>query len=562
MNSKTYTTLLVAIAALGGLLYGYDLGIIGTALLYLDKCVRLSEQEVGLLASAVMIGALASSVVGGGVSDLLGRKKSMIVSALLFILSVAMIVTAQGFWPLFFGRTLQGLSAGMIAVTIPVFMSECVPARIRGIGSTVFQLCITLGILLAMAAGAYYQSGVKEAVEAAGGDADRILKIQDQAWRQMFVSSIWPAAVFFAVALAVSESPRWLFRRGRRDQARAVLLKSRPPEQADLELQEMASISGTAAGAGAQVSGSLFQRHYLVPLLMAVFLLGINQATGIVAVFTFPVVMLHQAGLSESAASHTGVWLALTNFSVTILGVLLVDRLGRKLLLKIGTGIIMLALLTGVATFWKVESGRQDVSARLRAAVAGNTLAIPVREIVPESAGPVQVNVVYAFDSREQMALVRSDAENPVLELRPDPKAPNARLEIRRAKFSAAPGEQTGNIAFACLLLYIAGFAFGPGVCLWLMSSELLPTRVRSLGMGLGVLGNALVSIATTAIFLPVVGNFGYAAMWGLWLGCTLVYFLFAAFVLPETKGKTLEEIEAHFANRGNGKPVGSAGPD
>ena len=550
MKSKTYTGLLVAIAALGGLLYGYDLGIIGTALLYLDKCVRLSEQEVGLLASAVMIGALASSVIGGGFADLLGRKKAMIVSAVLFILSVVMIVSAQGFWPLFFGRTLQGLSAGMIAVTIPIFMSECVPAKIRGIGSTMFQLCITLGILLAMAAGAYYQSGVKVAVEAAAGDAVKILAIQDQAWRNMFISSIYPAVVFFIVAIIVSESPRWLFRRGRKEQALAILLKGRDERQAKLEMTEMETISGTAKGEGAKVAGSLFQRHYIVPLAMAVFLLGINQATGIVAVFTFPVVMLNQAGLSESAASNTGVWLALTNFSVTILGVLLVDKLGRKLLLKIGTSIIMVALLVGVITFWQVESGRQDVSVRLQAAVTGNSLSIPVKDIVPAAAGTVQVNVVYAFDGKGQMLLVRSDARNPVLEIKPDPKTPNAKLEIRRAKFSAAPSEKTGNIAFACLLLYIVGFAFGPGVCLWLMSSELLPTRVRSIGMGLGVLFNAIVSIATTAVFLPIVGNFGYAAMWGVWLACTIAYFLFAAFILPETKGKTLEEIEAHFAGK------------
>ena len=550
MKSKTYTGLLVAIAALGGLLYGYDLGIIGTALLYLDKCVRLSEQEVGLLASAVMIGALASSVIGGGFADLLGRKKAMIVSAVLFILSVVMIVSAQGFWPLFFGRTLQGLSAGMIAVTIPIFMSECVPAKIRGIGSTMFQLCITLGILLAMAAGAYYQSGVKVAVEAAAGDVAKILAIQDHAWRNMFISSIYPAVVFFIVAIIVSESPRWLFRRGRKEQALAILLKGSDERQAKLEMTEMETISGTAKGEGAKVAGSLFQRHYIVPLAMAVFLLGINQATGIVAVFTFPVVMLNQAGLSESAASNTGVWLALTNFSVTILGVLLVDKLGRKLLLKIGTSIIMVALLVGVITFWQVESGRQDVSARLQAAVTGNSLSIPVKDIVPAAAGTVQVNVVYAFDGKGQMLLVRSDARNPVLEIKPDPKTPNAKLEIRRAKFSAAPSEKTGNIAFACLLLYIVGFAFGPGVCLWLMSSELLPTRVRSIGMGLGVLFNAIVSIATTAVFLPIVGNFGYAAMWGVWLACTIAYFLFAAFILPETKGKTLEEIEAHFAGK------------
>lgn len=553
MQTRNYIILLTAIAGLGGVLYGYDIGIIGTALLYLDQCVHLSEQQVGLLASAVMVGALASSVAGGGVSDWLGRKPAMLLSALGFIASVIMIITAQGFWPLFFGRTLQGLSAGMIAVVIPVFLSECVPARTRGVGATLFQLCITLGILLAMAAGAYYQSGVNEAAAAAAGDAAKRLAVEDHAWRSMFRSSIWPAVLFLGVALLASESPRWLFRRGRKERAAEVLRQSREPALAELELREMEELTGLAAERRQAGGDSLWQRQYVVPLLLAVMLLAINQATGIVAVFTFPVVMLHQCGLSESAASHTGVWLALTNFTVTILGVLLVDRLGRRRLLRIGTGILILALSVGVFTFWHVESGWQDVSTRLQQAVTGNTLTLPVTAMAPAAAGPVQVNVVYAYDGREQMALVRSDAADPVLSLKPDPKAPAAGLKILRAKFSAAPDAATGRRIFACLLLYIAGFAFGPGVCLWLLSAELLPTRVRSLGMGVGVLANALVSIGTTAAFLPVVGNYGYAAMWGLWLLCTIAYFLFATFALPETKGKTLEEIEAHFA-RPHGK--------
>ncbi|MGE5360640.1 MAG: MFS transporter [Bacteroidales bacterium] len=541
--TRKYVLLLTAVAGLGGLLYGYDIGIIGTALLYLDRCVRLSERQVGLLASAVMLGALVSSIAGGGLSDVVGRKKAMVLSALLFAASVVMIVTARGFWPLFFGRTLQGLSAGMIAVIIPVFMSECVPARIRGTGSTVFQLCITLGILLAMAAGAFYQAGVKTAVEAVPGNAAAIVAIQDQAWRAMFRSSIWPALVFLVVAIFVTESPRWLYRRGRANDAFAVLLKSRDRAQAELELREMETMSGGVGGAlASHAGGSLLQRHYVIPFLLAVTLLGINQATGIVAVFTFPVVMLHQSGLSESAASQTGVYLAVTNFLVTILGVLLVDRLGRKVLLTIGTGIIIVALAIGVLTFLRLESGRQDVSARLQAAVSGGRLDVRLRDLAP-APGDVQVNVVYAYDGKEQVTTLRGSGDAR-LSITPDTAATGAALKILRAKVTPAPRERTGRIILACLLLYIVGFAFGPGVCLWLMSAELLPTRVRSVGMGVGVLVNALVSIASTSVFLPVTGNFGYAAMWGAWLACTIAYFLFAVLVLPETRGKTLEEIE------------------
>lgn len=550
MSTKFHTTILVAIASLGGLLYGYDLGIISSALLYLDKCVQLSEAQVGMLASAIMIGALASSVVGGGLSDLMGRKKTLVLSAFLFVASVAIIVTSKGFWPLFFGRTLQGLSAGMIAVVVPVFMTECVPARIRGLSSTMFQLCITLGIAVSMLAGAWYQSGVDAAVTAAAGDAVKILAAQDHAWRQMFLSSAWPALAFVLVAFVASESPRWLFRHGRKDKARAILLKGRDAAQADLEMREMEELADSAQASKKIGADSLFQKRYLWPLALAITLMAINQATGICAVFTFPVVMLNQAGLSEGAAAHTGVWLAVANFVTTIFGVLLVDRLGRKWLLKIGTAIILVALGTGIFTYMKVEAGRTDVTARLTELVQDHALAIPVKQIVPDSTGAVQVNVRYAINGKEQAPmLVRSDSANPVLAITAPVAKDGAReLRILRAKFSTAPSEATGRTIFACLILYIVGFAFGPGVCLWLVSAELLPTRVRSVGMGIGVLANAGVTIATTSLFLPIIGNYGYAAMWAVWFVCTLGYFLFSAFILPETMGKTLEEIEADFA--------------
>jgi len=149
-----------------------------------------------------------------------------------------------------------------------------------------------------------------------------------------------------------------------------------------------------------------------------------------------------------------------------------------------------------------------------------------------------------------------------IVNIVPGPKdKPGAKLQIKRARFGPVPDATLGYLIFACLLVYLAGFAVGPGVCLWLMSSELMPTRIRSFGMGVGVLFNALVSIGTVAVFLPTVGTFGYGAMWGVWLICTAFYFCLAAFLLPETKGKTLEEIELHFTRQGRQGIMGKQEP-
>jgi phage shock protein PspC (stress-responsive transcriptional regulator) len=129
-------------------------------------------------------------------------------------------------------------------------------------------------------------------------------------------------------------------------------------------------------------------------------------------------------------------------------------------------------------------------------------------------------------------------------------KAENQPLELVAVRYGAIPNQSTGWIVAGCFILFIASFASGPGVCVWLALSELMPTRIRSNGMSIALLVNQAVSTTIAAVFLPTVGNYGYSAMFFFWAGCTVIYFITAAFFLPETKGKTLEEIEEHFEGK------------
>ena len=549
MKQKTYAIMLVLIAALGGVLYGYDLGIIGIALMYLNKCVTMSESEIGFLAAAVMIGAPLSAVVGGACSDIIGRRRTLMVAAVLFATSVVTIILSHGYTVLFLGRVLQGVSAGMIGVVVPVFMTECAPAKIRGMSATAFQLCICLGYSISMASGAWYQSGAETAIAAAGNDAVGIFSIRDHAWRMMFLTSVYPAIMFFLAAIMVDESPRWLFRHGRKEKALENLLKSRDRQQAEIEMREMTALESGAGDGKVAKGGSLLRRHYIVPLILAVTLLSINQATGINSVLPFMAIMLQQAGLTELLAGKSAMLLTTFMMIPTIFGVLLVDRLGRRRLLQIGTTMIMVALSAGMFIYWRVEAGRVDAADRVKAAITGNTLTLEVAKLTSDPNVPVQVGIQYAYGGKgDRSCMVRSDDKDPVVRLSPDSSTSNMELKILRARVSPAPARKIGWMICGCIMLYLAGFCFGPGVVLWLMSAELLPTRVRSIGMGIGVVGNAVVSATFTWMFLPIVGNYGYTVMWAIWGICTLLYFLFATFALPETSGKTLEEIEAHFA--------------
>lgn len=469
MSPKTYRALLLGIAGLGGFLYGYDVGIIGAALLYLNKTIALTVAQESFVVAAVLAGGTVSSLVAGALADIIGRKRLMIAAAVVFLASVAMIVLARGYAPLLAGRTLQGLSAGMIAVVIPLYLAEALPAAIRGRGTAGFQLFLTIGILVAMAVGRHYTAQV-EAIT--GATAEALRAAQDGAWRAMFLSAAWPGALFLVGTLLVTESPRWLLRRGQGDAARAALLRSREPEEAENEFVEMrASLApaGSAAG-GAQPAGSLWQKRYVVPFVLTCAVLGLTQTTGINSILQFLVVILQKAGLGAEAAAARATWVTAVNVVFTVVGLVLVDRLGRKALLQIGTGVIAASLVVGAFVFWRLQTG----------------------------------------------ALVA--------------------------------GAGTATIVAVCLMAFVAGFATGPGVCVWLALSELMPTRIRSLGMGIGLLINQGISTAIAAMFLPVVERHGYTAMFAFWAVCTVGYFLVATLWLPETKGRTLEEIEAEFA--------------
>ncbi|HEY0796644.1 MAG TPA: MFS transporter [Acidisarcina sp.] len=232
---------------------------------------------------------------------------------------------------------------------------------------------------------------------------------------------------------------------------------------------------------------------------------------------------------------------------MTVVAVMLVDRMGRKFLLKVGTGGIVIALLAGGALFFSFESKRVDGREILQGRVRGNSLTqtlVPMSDVPPL---PSALTVLYSYGSGDKVATVLTTDSDPVLRIAPGTDDAGHPLVIKRALYGPVPSERIGWLITACLCLFIASFAVGPGVVVWLALSELMPNRIRATGMGIALLLNQGVSTLIAAVFLPVVGNYGFAAMFLFWAGCTVIYFITAAFFLPETKGKTLEEIEGYF---------------
>jgi SP family myo-inositol transporter-like MFS transporter 13 len=593
-NEKaSYNRFLLLVAGLGGLLYGVDVGIIAGALPYLEATSGLNAGQLSIVVAAVLLGSVISTLFAGAMADWMGRKLLMTLSGVLFVVSIPMIALSHGYEPLILGRLLQGISAGLIGVVVPLYLAECLAASNRGKGTGIFQWLLTLGIMAAAFVGMYFSFRVDEVAKL--GDAARLIAFKDTAWRSIFWVSLPPGILFVIGSLLVSESPRWLFRRGRRDAAYAALARSRTPEQADLELAEMeqtAAAEKAQTSTGTRVKESLLRRKYVIPFVLACVILACNQATGINSIIGYNTNILLQSGLSDVQAHWGYVLFTIVNFLATIGGVMLVDRKGRKFLLSVGTtGIIVSLVCTGLL-FRQTERLRVDSRNPVQALVTADqkialTYDQKLAETLLSGAGnaaqqignrPTSLVVIYSYgDFRAATKAARSDdtaatpieitrescvPANKIVAFFSNPfgdldAARQAPLKIDNALITPLPSERSGWKVALTLFVFMAFFAVGPGVCVWLALSELMPTRIRSNGMSIALLLNQAVSTGIAAVFLPTVGKYGYSTMFWGFAACTVIYFITAAVFLPETKGKTLEEIEAHF--EGAGKKPGLA---
>ena len=215
LSSKTgYNRFLLLVAGLGGLLYGVDVGIVAGALPYLEATSGLNAGQLSIVVAAVLLGSVISTLFAGILADWMGRKPLMILSGLMFVVSIPVIALSHGYGPLILGRLLQGVSAGLIGVVVPLYLAECLSAASRGKGTAMFQWLLTLGIVSAAVVGIYFSIRVDEVAKL--GDPAKLFAFKDSAWRGIFWVSLPPGILFVIGSFLVAESPRWLFRRGKK----------------------------------------------------------------------------------------------------------------------------------------------------------------------------------------------------------------------------------------------------------------------------------------------------------------------------------------------------------
>ena len=468
---RHYDVLLFTMCGLAGLLYGIDMGLIAAALPYIKATCAFSESQLSSVVAAVMLGCIPGTMCAAWIAERTGRLAALKVTALVFAAAVPVICLSGGnFWVMFAGRLLQGVGCGFMGVAAALYVVEAATSANRGKGTGMIQLVLCVGLVVAALI------GLGATVYFGGADAEGVSpEAKRRAWQTMFWISIVPTAVLFFGLFFLKESPRWLFKRGRREEAYEALCMNNPPDVArqivaDMEAN-LAAQTVKAADGGAKLD-SLFQRKYLIPILLATLIPIFNQASGVNSLLNYSVVLMQRAGLEGTTANWADTLIKVANLLFTCIAMTMVDRKGRKFLLAVGTAGVTLGLVVVGSLFLATEHGWL-------------------------AAGPV-----------------------------------------------------TGWIIVAAFVIFIGGFAIGPGVCVWLAMTELMPLRFRAGGLMVAQFLAMGASYVLAQTFLPWSKAFGNSSVFLTLTIFGLMYFITVTVFLPETKGKSLEEIERMFAKR------------
>ena len=590
--ARRYMRYLLIMAGLGGLLYGVDVGVIAAALPYIEQTAGFNPSQLSQVVAAVLFGSVLSSLFAGYLADKMGRKALITVAAALFTASIPVICLSQEvFGIMLLGRILQGASAGIVGVVVPLYLAECLSAESRGKGTGMFQFLLTVGLVFAAVVGLLAASYVG-GVENSGASEESLTSAKVLAWQAIF----WVCAMAVLVRSYGDARAKEVF-------DEMVHIEEEEKQKAE-ELKKQSS-SGE----------SLLQRKYIYPFVLAVLVLAFTQATGINSVLNYSVKVFQQAGLEGTTANWADFTIKVVNCLMTIVAMVLVDRKGRKFLLKIGTAGIVVGLLGTGFLFNNVEKARKDVTADVAALLAAQSPSVQKEFEQGKDVGSIRtlqlertpdspfirnllakngmadkdinrMQLIITYDQPEAnpawyQFLMGSSTQLSVVEFseltkdtkdikKEEDKASLAVIKavpdstnkmvvngkdgyamkpvsILKAELGEKPDTSMGWGVTAFFIIFIAFYATGPGVCVWLALSELMPARIRSNGMAIALLINQLVSTVIAGSFLPWVGSCGYSGVFFTLGGITVLYFITVTFFLPETKGRSLEEIEGYF---------------
>ena len=444
LRGTRFVYVAASFAALGGLLFGYDTGVISGALIFIKREFGLTTLAEEIVVSGVLLGATLGAIVGGKAADLFGRRRVLLVTAAIFGIGALASAVAPSPSVLIVSRVVLGLAIGLASTNVPVYLSEVAPPHARGWVVSLFQLAVTVGIVVAYLTD-YAFAGV-------------------EGWRWMLGLAVAPALVFGIGMFFLPETPRWLVRRGQHEVAHRVLVRIRELPDVNIEIEEIKASLAQQAESGHWTD--LLRRQVRPALVVGLGLAVFQQITGINTVIYYAPRILQTAGLnSASGAILATVGVGVVNVGMTILAMFLVDRAGRRPLLLVG--------------------------------IAGMIITLGV------------LGLSFRY-----------------------------------------PSGQLAWIAVICLMGYVASFAISLGPIFWLLIAEIYPLKIRGLAEGTAATFNWASNLVVSLTFLTLVEKLGASSTFLLYAFASVASWLFAYYFVPETKGRTLEQIEAFWRVR------------
>ena len=449
-SNARFIYLVSLVAALGGLLFGYDTAVIAGAIGYLQTKFELSALGTGWAASAAIWGCVVGAIVAGRLSDRFGRKRVMVVTALLFAISAIASSVPTNLTQFVMARFIGGVGVGAASILSPLYISEIAPANIRGKLVTLYQLAIVIGINVI-----YF---VNLIIASSGTEQWNV----DMGWRFMLGSEVIPAVLFMIFLSMVPESPRWLTKNGRKEEALDILEKVNGKEQAQVVAGEIESALAEETGTFRE----LFQPGLRMAMIVGVFLAIFSQITGINAIIYYAPEIFKSVGFGTESAMLQTVIIGVTNTIFTFVAIWLIDQAGRKKLLLWGVSGMIICLAGMGASFYF--------------------------------------------------------------------------------------GLSNGYILLAFVLGYVASFAASLGPIPWVIISEIFPTKTRGLAMSFCIVMLWLAVVLITQMTPVLLEAAGGAVTFWIFMVNAIILVAFVARYVPETKQKTLEEIEHDWRRMGS----------
>ncbi|MDA8975093.1 sugar porter family MFS transporter [Akkermansiaceae bacterium] len=509
--------------SMAGFIFGFDLIVISGAEKTIQGLWKLSSHEQGIAISSAFWGTVLGSIFGGIPTSKFGRKKTLIIIALLYLVSALGSAFSQELISFCSARFIGGIGVGIATVAAPLFITEISPADRRGRLTGLFQFNIVFGILLAFVSNAVIAS-----------------TMGDVAWRWMLGVEAIPALVFGILCFSLPESPRWLITRGRLDEGKKILAQI-SPELSQAELDETAT--AIARSSNDSPTQSTFSWSRLrIPILLAFFIAFFNQLSGINAIITFAPRIFAMTGLGENAAILQSAGIGVINLTFTLLGLKLIDQIGRRKLLLIGSwgyivslGICAWAFFAFAAPF-QVGSAAikvSDLNARTqRTDLTQNDLTKARSELEAARIKLVEISSADGYSGK-------------AVDL-PPLLAPEENEKIAHDALQAA-GDQSGSgglLVMVCIFAFIAAHAIGQGTVIWVIISEIFPAKARAFGQSFGSATHWVFAALLTYIFPLAMETFPPSTIFGFFCFMMILQLLWVKFAVPETKGVSLEEME------------------